>query len=262
MSLKHVARQALVALAAAAPAAALAQPEPCAKPASFRASVGLSQNDRADAAINGAQYQGRGLQVSVGASANVGRVCVAAFATGGTHYLRPINGPFASERLLDGRADLRVLRPVATSSDDRAALALGVATQASLTTTEHSFGDASHRSHYHLRVGSIGLAVDASYRIAGGRAHAGAGIPLVSVVDHPYVATSPLDPAPRLRVATWPSLRGGTGALTYERSISRIVSAGLSYQINGLRYDDARPVRTLSQMLAFDFRFTRPATRG
>src|SRR4249920_1489876 len=101
MYLKHAARHALVFLAAV-PAAALAQSEPCAHPTSIRASFGLSQTDRADAAINSSQYQGRGPQLSVDAAANVRSVCVEAFATGGAHYLRPVGGGFGSERILDG----------------------------------------------------------------------------------------------------------------------------------------------------------------
>ena len=260
MLYKHAARHALVVLAAV-PAVALAQSEPCARPTSLDASVGLSQSDRADAAINGTQYQGRGPQLSVGAAANVRNVCVEAFATGGAHYLRPVGGGFGSERILDGRAQLSVLKAIASSSDNRATLALGLAAQASATDTKHSFADASGISNYRLGVGSIGPAFDASYRMMGGRLFATASIPLVSLVDHPYVAVSSLDRMPGLRVATWSSLRGGSGQLGYERPLSRFLTGTLAYQVNGFRYDDARPVRTLSQMLTFGFRLGRPTER-
>ena len=258
MSLKHAARHALVVLAAV-PAAALAQGEPCARPTSVHASLGLSQSDRADAAINNTQYQGRGPQLSVGATANVRSLCVEAFATGGAHYLRPVAGGFGSERVLDGRADLYLLKPVASSADGRATLAVGLGTQANFTGTSHSFADGQGTtSHYRLNVGSIGPAFDASYHILGGRLFAVGTVPLVSVVDHPYVAASSLDPLPGLRVASWSSLRGGSGQFGYERPLSRFLTGTLAYQVSGLRYDDARPVRTLSQMLTFGFRLTRP----
>ena len=257
MYLKYAARHAVVVLAAV-PAAALAQSEPCARPTSVQASLGLSQNDRADAAINNTQYQGRGPQLSVGAAANVRSVCVEAFATGGAHYLRPLNGGFGSERVLDGRADLFVLKPVASSATNRATLALGLAAQVNVTGTKHSFADGLNTSNYRLGVGSIGPAFDASYRMLGGRVFAVATVPLVSVVDHPYVAASSLDPTPGLRVASWSSLRGCSGQLGYERPLSRYLTGTLAYQVSGLRYDDARPVRTLSQMLTFGFRLTRP----
>jgi len=242
--------------------AALAQSEPCARPTSLNASFGISQSDRADAAINNTQYQGRGPQVSVGATANARRVCIEMFATGGAHYLRPVGGGFGSERILDGRAELAVLTPVLSSSDLRATVALGLAAQASATGTKHSFADASApTSNYRLGVGSIGPAFDASYRMLGGRVFAAASIPLLSVVDHPYVAASSLDPNPGLRVATWSSLRGGSGRLGYERPLSRYLTGTLAYQVSGLRYDDVRPVRTLTQMLTFGFRLTRPTER-
>jgi hypothetical protein len=257
MLVKHAARHVLVVLAAI-PAAALAQSEPCVRPTSFQASFGLSQSDRADAAINNTQYQGRGPQLGVGATANVRSICVEAFATGGAHYLRPLGGGFGSERVLDGRADLYVLKPVASSSTNRVTLALGLAAQANVTGTKHSFADGQNISNYRLGVGSIGPAFDASYRMLGGRVFAVAAVPLVSVVDHPYVAASSLDPRPGLRVASWSSLRGGSGQLGYERPLSRYLTGTLAYQVSGLRYDDARPVRTLSQMLTFGFRLTRP----
>ena len=112
MFVKYAARLALVVLAAV-PAAVLAQSEPCARPTSIQASLGLGQSDRADAAINNTQYQGRGPQLSLGAAANMRGLCLEAFATGGAHYLRPLGGGFGSERVLDGRADLYLLKPVA-----------------------------------------------------------------------------------------------------------------------------------------------------
>src|SRR6478672_5304031 len=181
MFVKYAVRLALVVLAAV-PAAALAQSEPCARPTSVQGSLGISQNDRADAAINNTQYQGRGPQLSLGAAANVRGLCLEAFATGGAHYLRPLGGGFGSERVLDGRADLYLLKPVASSAD----------------------------------------------------------------------------PMPGLRVATWSSLRGGRGQVGYERALSRYLTGTLAYQASGLRYDDARPARVLSQMLTFGFRITRP----
>src|SRR3954469_13160714 len=132
MDLKQMVRHALVVLAAV-PAAALAQSEPCARPTSIQAAVGVSQDDRADAAINSTQYQGRGPQLSVGGAANVRRVCVEAFATGGAHYLRPVGVGFGSERIVDGRADLYVLKPITSSSDNRTTLALGLAAQVTAT---------------------------------------------------------------------------------------------------------------------------------
>jgi hypothetical protein len=257
MLTKHAARHALVVLAAV-PAVALAQSEPCARPSSLNASVGVSQSDRADAAINGTQYQGRGPQLSAGATANTRGLCVEAFATGGAHYLRPVGGGFGSERILDGRAELSVLKPVASSSDNGATLAVGLSAQVSATDTKHAFADVSGTTNYRLGVGSLGPAFDASYRMMGGRVFATASIPLVSLVDHPYVAVSSLDPMPGFRVATWSSLRGGSGQIGYERPLSRYLAGTLAYQVNGMRYDDARPVRTLSQMLTFGFRLTRP----
>ncbi len=257
MLTKYAARLALVVLAAV-PAAALAQSEPCARPTSLAASLGLNQSDRVDAAINGTQYQGRSPRLTVGAAANARGVCVEAFATGGAHYLRPVGGGFGNERILDGRAELSVVRPVASSSDARATLALGLSAQVAATNTRHAFGDGSGVTNYRLGIGSVGPAFDAFYRALGGRLFAAASIPVVSLVDHPYVAVSSLDPMPGLRVATWSSLRGGSGQLGYERPLSRFVTGTLAYQVNGIRYDDTRPVRTLSQMLTFGFRLTRP----
>jgi hypothetical protein len=261
MFVKYAARLALVVLAAV-PAAVLAQSEPCARPTSVQASLGLGQSDRADAAINNTQYQGRGPQLSLGAAANVRGLCLEAFATGGAHYLRPLGGGFGSERVLDGRADLYLLKPVASSADNRATFAAGLAAQANLAGTTHSFANGqSTTSRYRLNVGSIGPAFDASYRMLGGRVFAVATVPMVSVVDHPYVAASSLDPMPGLRVATWSSLRGGSGQIGYERALSRHLTGTLAYQATGLRYDDARPVRALSQMLTFGFRLSRPTER-
>lgn len=252
-------RRALV-LCVASHAVAKAQDVACGRGNSLTASAGINQSDRADASIAPGQFQGRGPVGTLAGEMNVHGVCATAFVTGGARSLAPVAGTFGHERLLDGYADIEALAPVFTSS--RTMLSLGLAAQTSLAGTTHTFNDpARTTSTFRLGVLSLGPAVRATYASPQFRLSGGLAIGAASLVDHSYGAVWAHDAGPSLRFA-WPNtLRSASASLDVERSITRSVSARIGYRAYGMRFDDARSVRTLSQSLNFGFSLTRGSER-
>ena len=254
-----IVRRTLV-LCVASHALAKAQGVACGRGNSFTAGAGIDQSDRADASIAPGQFQGRGPVATLAGEMNVRGVCTTAFVTGGARSLTPVAGTFGHERLLDGYADIQGLVPVFTSS--RTMLSLGVAAQTSLAGTTHTFTDAAHTTaDFRLGVLSLGPAVRATYATPQFRLTGGLAIGAASLIDHSYGAVWSHDLSPSLRFA-WPNtLRSASASIDLERSITPGLSARIGYRAYGMRFDDARSVRTLSQTLNFGFSLTRGTER-
>jgi len=259
MSQWSIVRRAL-ALCVASHALANAQSVGCGRGSSFTASAGINQSDRADASIAPGQFQGRGPVATLAGEMNVHRVCATAFVTGGARSLTPVAGTFGHERLLDGYADIEALAPIVTSS--RTMLSVGLAAQASLAGTTHTFTDAAHTTAtFRLGVLSLGPAMRATYATPRFRLSGGLAVGAASLIDHSYNAVWARDLSPSLRFA-WPNtLRSASASIDLERSITPSLSARIGYRAYGIGFDDARSVRTLSQSLNFGFSLTRAAER-
>jgi len=256
---KFIVRRALI-LCVASPALARAQNVACGRGNSVAASAGINQSDRADASIAPGQFQGRGPVATLSGEINVHRVCATAFVTGGARSLTPVAGTFGHEQLLDGYADIEGLVPVLTTS--RTMLSLGVAAQTSLAGTTHTFTDPAHTtSTFRLGVLSLGPAVRATYATPQLRLSGGLAIGAASLVDHSYGAVWAHNLSPSLRFA-WPNtLRSASASIDLEHAITRSLSARIGYRAYGMRFDDARSVRTLSQSLNLGFSLTRGGER-
>jgi len=259
MSQWSVIRRALV-LCVASHALAKAQGPACGRGGSFTASAGINQSDRADASIAPAQFEGRGPVGTLSGEMNVRGVCATAFVTGGARSLTPLVGTFGDERLVDGYADIEGLMPVFTSAHTM--LSLGVSAQSSLAGTTHTFTDpARTTATFRLGVLSLGPAVRATYATPQLRLSGGLAIGAASIVDHSYAALWSHDLSPSLRFA-WPNtLRSATADIGIERSITRDLSARIGYRAYGMRFDDARSVRTLSQTLNLGLSLTTGSER-
>lgn len=249
-----------VALCVATHALANAQGVGCGRGNSFAASAGINQSDRADASIAPAQFEGRGPVATLSGEMNARGACVTAFVTGGVRSLTPVAGTFGRERLIDGYADIEGLAPVFTSS--RAMLSLGVAAQTSIAGTTHTFTDPNATtSTFRLGVLSLGPAVRATYAAPHFRLSGGLTVGVASLVDHSYAAVWAQDLSPSLRFAWLNTLRSASASIDIERPITRAISARIGYRVYGLRFDDARDVRTLSQSLNFGLSLTRGSER-
>ena len=259
MSQWSLIRRAL-ALSVVAHALASAQGAGCGRSNSFAVSAGINQSDRADASIAPAQFEGRGPVATLSGEMNARGACVTAFVTGGVRSLAPVAGTFGRERLIDGYADIEALAPVLTSS--RATLSLGAAAQTSIAGTTHTFTDPKGTtSTFRLGVLSLGPAVRATYATPRLRLSGGLAIGVASLVDHSYAAVWSQDLSPSIRFA-WPNtLRSASAGVDIERPITRAMSVRVGYRAFGMRFDDARDVRTLSQSLNFGLTLTTGSER-
>jgi hypothetical protein len=234
---------ALVAL----PRVATAQTGTCRATKGFTLALGAGQHDRVDAGASPGQFQGRGVEGAIAGAVDARALCVVAFAGAGTRSLNAVSGSFGREQMFDGNIGLDLLRPL-SSEDSRFAVAAGVAARADLSVTAHYFNDPGQtRSWYRMGVLSLGPSVHASTNAFGMQLVASASTPVIAAVDHPYGAVWGGDISPHFRAASPTTLRGVDAQLGVIRPIGRRTSLSLTYDVHALRYDDALPVRSLSQ---------------
>lgn len=216
-----------------------------AAPTGLTLSAGVGQNDRVDATASPFQFRGRGLQMSAGFTHASGRTCITADADGGTKQLASRERTSATERLAEADAGIAVLRATWLRS-----LALGAEARASIAVTDHSYDDPSHIvATYRVGVLSLGPSARWERRVGPGNAVVQASTPIVALIDHPYVAVWSTDPEPSFRLASFTTFRGAHAVLSYAWTTWHGVASVVSYRMNGARYDDAHPLRALSQSL-------------
>jgi hypothetical protein len=231
---------------------ASAQRGGCVRAGAIALGAGMAQRDRADASIAPGQFEGRGPSATLDVQRSMHGACLVMHADGGMATLAPLPGAFGRERLIDGSADVEALVPLVGSPDGRATLSIGATAQLGLGVTDHTFTDPGRTSAtFRLGTLSLGPAMRASYATRVVRLSAGVAIAATSLVDHSYTPVWSSDLSPSLRVAWWNTLREARGDVTAERTIAPGVAARVEFRAEGLRYDDARPVRALSQSLTF-----------
>lgn len=209
--------------------------------------LGAGQHDRVDVSASPGQFQGRGIEGALEGAIDARGLCFVVSGGAGARSLSAVSGSFGREQMFDGKLGLDVIRPI-TGENNRLAIAAGVAARGDLTVTAHDFNDANQtRSWYRMGVLSLGPAVHASTNILGMRAIASLSTPIIAAVDHSYGAVWAGNIAPNFRPATLTTLRGADAQLGVIRPIGSRTSLSITYDVHALRYDDALPVRTLSQ---------------
>jgi hypothetical protein len=223
-----------------------AQATACA-PTSVVISAGIGQSDRVDMTASPTQFGGRGLDLAADIEQARGAFCVVAGGRAGAKTLSAVTPSAASEHLMDGDAHVAVLRAVAGSAPSRRVLALGVDIRATLALTEHAYADPAHTvAEFRLATLSVGPVLRWRERIGNGFAVAQISAPAIAVVDHPY---STMVPSPDLRLVSIGALRGAEGFIAYEPFPNRAIAPRAAYRVGVLRYDDVRPVRSLTQAI-------------
>ena len=96
---------------------------------------------------------------------------------------------------------------------------------------------------------SLGPTLHASTNVGGFRVVSSLSTPLVAAVDHSYGAVWRGDISPHFRTATPSTLRAAEAQLGVIRPIGARTNLSVTYDVHALRYDDALPVRTLSQRI-------------
>lgn len=226
-----------------APAIVDAQAARCPQPSEVAIAAGVGQSDHADASASPAQFQGRGFESTMSGTFDLRTLCVGGSAEFWSRPLHAVAGSFGREHAVDAGADLDVLHSVRDSR-----IAAGFKLRGDLTATSHTFDDASHTtSTFRLATISLGPAVRASIPVRTARIDVSASLPLVALVDHAYNGVWSGDDAPHFRPQAWPTLRGAEAAVFIERRLTLRMGAMLGYSVRAARYDDAQPVRALSQ---------------
>jgi hypothetical protein len=127
-------------------------------------------------------------------------------------------------------------------------LDVGVDARGSLAATQHSFADAARSvSTFRLGVASLGPAARVRMNVRDARIDASISSPIVSLVDHSYSALWSGDERADPRIVSPSTLRAANVQLAISRTIGRGVGLSATYTASALRFDGARPVRTLSQ---------------
>jgi hypothetical protein len=213
-------------------------------------SVGVSQSDRVDNTVSPMQFHGRGVDVAGSAEHAAGAWCFAAEARGGTKTLTSSVPSAAREQLAEGDASLALLRAISPLAAARHALALGLEARGDLAFTQHLYADpAGTQSRFRVVVLSLGPTARWRGAVPGGWLNARLSTPLVSLVDHPSADLTANAEGPNFRTATFSSLRSVNGQLSYEVGLRKNLSLVAAYRFSTMRFDDLRPVRSLSQML-------------
>jgi len=222
-----------------------AQSTACGVSTALTLSAGVGQNDRVDATASPFQFRGRGLELSVNAAHSSGRVCMTLDAGGGTKLLSTREGTSATERLAEGDAGFGVLRTTWMRS-----LSIGAEARGELAITDHAYTDPRHIvATYRIGALSFGPAARWQRRFGRGDAVVQLSAPVVALIDHPYFAVWSTDPQPTFRLASVGEYRAAHAAFSYSWTAWRGVASVLSYRVNGVRYDDVHPLRSLSQSL-------------
>jgi hypothetical protein len=212
--------------------------------------AGIGQSDRVDMTASPTQFGGRGLDLSASFEQSRGAFCLAFDGRGGAKTLRAVTASLASERLIDGGASVAVLRAVGSGQSARRAFAFGAELRGTVAVTRHAYADVRRTvSEFRLGTVSVGPMLRWRERIGGGFAVAQLSSPALAVVDHPDSAVIPGSASPDFRFASINTLRGGDLRVSYEPFSSRSMSLRATYDASVLRYDDVRPVRSLTQSL-------------
>jgi hypothetical protein len=238
-----------------------AQATACA-PTSATLAAGLGQSDRVDMTASPAQFGGRGLDVSASLERTRGAYCFVVSGRGGAKTLRAVTPSAARERLMDGDGSIALLRSFSRGESPRRVFAFGAELRGTLAVTEHAYADLGRTvSEFRIGAMSLGPVVRWRERIGAGFAVAQLSAPAIAVVDHPYAALTVGRDAPSLRVVSVNDLRAGSLFVAYEPFAYRAVSLRFAYNATVLRYDDVRPVRSLTQNLTLGVvtRLGRPA---
>ena len=208
-------------------------------------SAGVGQSDRVDATASPFQFRGRGLDVAAAFARASGRTCVTADADGGTKLLSSREGTSATEKLAEANAGIAAVRATSVRG-----LALGLDARGLIAVANHEYDDPRHEiATYRIGAISLGPAVRFTASVAGGDALVQLSTPLVALIDHPYVAVWTTDPEPSFRFASAARYRGAHATVSYTVHAWRGVESVVSYRMNGVRYDDVHPLRSLSQSL-------------
>lgn len=220
-------------------------------------SAGLAQSDRVDQTASPVQFGGRGADFSATYERARGALCFSTTGRGGVKTLNPTNGIASKERLIDAELGVAALRTVGASANGKRAFALGAEMRGQLAVTSHYYTDPElSTSQFRFGVLSLGPAARWRESIRGGTAVVQLSSPLFSVVEHPYAAITDGRSGPRLDFTSVNALRGLQGSVSYEWAATRRMSILTRYQAGWMRYDDIRPVRSLTQ--SFSVGITTP----
>lgn len=226
-----------------------AQATACA-PTSATLAAGLGQSDRLDMTASPTQFGGRGLDLAGSVEQSRGAFCFLMSGRGGAKTLRAVTPSAASERLMDGDASVALLRSLSHGASARRAFGVGGELRGTLAITEHAYADLGRTvSEFRIAAVSLGPIVRWRERVGNGFAIAQLSTPMISVVDHPYSAVIAGQASPTMRVVSVNALRGADFLAAYEPFSQRAMSLRAAYHASVFRYDDVRPVRSLTQSL-------------
>ena len=214
-----------------------------------RIAAGIGQSDRVDFSVSPVQFGGRGLDVSGSLERAVGSFCVTASGRGGKKTLTAVSGSSSVERLTEAEVAVSAFHALRPELEARRMLSIGAELRGDLAVTNHAYGNSSDvQSVANFRVGTLtlGPAVRWRQQIGSGQAVAQIATPVFGVVDHPYVSGRD---DPRFQVVSLNALRGANGSLSYEFTPQKKMSVLATYRVSGMRFDDVRPVRSLTQTL-------------
>jgi len=219
-------------------------------PTSATLAAGIGQSDRVDMTASPMQFGGRGLDLSGSFEQSRGAFCILATGRGGAKTLRAVTSSAASERLMDGDASIAVLRSFGGGEASTRAFAVGAEARGTLAVTRHAYADFGQTvSSFRLGMVSLGPVLRWRERIGGGFAMAQLSSPVIAAVDHPYSSVITDGASRNVRVASVNSLRGADLRVAYEPFAYRSMSLRATYNASVFRYDDASPVRSLTQSL-------------
>ena len=219
-------------------------------PTSATLAAGIGQSDRVDMTASPMQFGGRGLDLSGSFEHSHGAFCILATGRGGAKTLRAETSSTASERLMDGDASVAVLRSFDGGESSPRVFAVGTEVRGSLAVTRHAYADFGRTvSSFRLGLVSLGPVLRWRERIGSGFATAQLSSPVIAAVDHPYSTVITGGISPNVRIVSLNALRGADVRIAYEPFGYRSMALRAMYNASVLRYDDASPVRSLTQSL-------------
>jgi hypothetical protein len=219
-------------------------------PTSATLAAGIGQSDRVDMTASPTQFGGRGLDLSGFFEQSRGAYCVVAGGRGGAKTLRAVTSSPASEHLVDGAANVALLRSFGGGESSNRVFAFGAELRGTLAVTTHAYADLGRTvSEFRLGTVSLGPVFRWRERIGRGFAMLQLSSPVLGAVERPYAAGLVDDASPTWRFASVNTLRGGDVRVAYEPVSYRSMSLRAAYDASVLRYDDVQPVRSLTQSL-------------
>lgn len=214
-------------------------------------SAGLAQDARADATVSPLHYQGVAPELAVSVVHRTKRWELSSTIDGGSTALSAPEPNAGSARLDHG-----ALRLSALQAERRSAFTVGATLASQLDVTTMRYQDAQS-TQSGFAFGYAALEPTARWRLAvvGGDATLEIATPIAALVDQPYSDLKTERSILGLRGATPRTFRGadaGLGVL--------IGSFSIGYRFSYVRYDDANPVRGVSQCISLGVR-TRVGSR-